>query len=605
MFALREEITLSEKDKIEIKAILLIDPDQIEDIAETVAAGIVERIDRGGLLKAQVSDEEIISPPKILIVGHKIIVPRLNGFAPIAEKVAQFARLEEASSDVAVYRVTRLSLWKGAQFGITPDEAIEVLKTHSPTPPIRSFRNYISRTMSVYGSLTIRGEKNYNVLHAIDEQTLNRILAYRDVKALIYRVLDGTRARITQGRRADIKRLLLEKGFPVKDYGLMEEFTPLKISWRPDAQSLWDHQKDAITRFIEAQNGVVILPPGAGKTRVAVGATVELQASTLFISNKGQVCEQVREEYLKQTTLQAHQISVIHGGSGTRYINKVTITTYQMLAASLRGKGSRLVNDIWKTKWGIIVFDEVQHVPANLWSQVAAKLQGIRKLGLTATLVREDKKEKEIFSLIGPPVIDINWLEMADEGRISSVTAFEVLISMSQNTRTLYNRAHNAFQKIIVATTNPKKLGIIKQLLEKHKGQPTLVIGYYVEHAIQLAEKLNAPYITGTTPQGQRKKIYQSFRDGEIPVLVLTSVGEEGIDLPNAEIGISVASLYGSRMGFSQKFGRILRVQEGKEATFYELVTEGTAEQDFSERRRQHLIGQGYDFDTIDMTGVS
>ena len=176
---------------------------------------------------------------------------------------------------------------------------------------------------------------------------------------------------------------------------------------------------------------------------------------------------------------------------------------------------------------------------------------------------------------------------------------------MSQNMRKLYNRAHGAFPKLVIATTNPKKLTAIKKLLEKHKGQPTLIIGYYVEHALELAAKLKVPYITGTTPQGQRKKIYQSYRDGEIPVLVLTSVGEEGIDLPNAEIGISVASLYGSRMGFSQKFGRILRMQEGKEAVFYELVTEGTAEQDWSERRRQHLIGQGYDFDLIDWTGVS
>jgi len=568
-------------------------------LAEKVAETLQERL-QGGFT----STHEGVFMPKLLLSGHKALVPRLNGFQPVAEKVAQFSKLEEASEDVATYRLNRLSLWKAAELGLSPDEVIEVLKVHGRTPPKRSLKNWISRTMSAYGALHIVREDNYNVLEAVDEDALTRVLAYREVRGAIFRQLTPTRARIVQGRRADLKRFLLEKGFPVKDYGLMDEFKPLEIEWKPEAPPLWEHQKEAVKRFISAWNGVIILPPGSGKTRIAVAATVELKAPTLILTNKAQICEQIRREYLENTTIKPQDIGVFHGGSKDRNVRPITIATYQMATRPGSSRQSRLVKDIWKTKWGLIVFDEIQHIPAAIWRRTAEDLQARRKLGLTATPVREDKKEREIFSLVGPPLMDVNWLEMADEGRIADVTAYEVLVGMSQSTRKAYNGARAEFDKILTATTNPEKTRIVKQLLEKHRNDPTLIIGYYVEQAVKLADTLGVEIVYGATPQKQREKLYQGFREGAINRLVLTSVGEEGIDLPNARVAISVASLYGSRMGFSQRFGRILRPKE-ETAVFYELVTEGTVEQDFSERRRAYLVSQGYDFDTMDFTGVS
>ena len=614
----RDDLELNAKVTLNVKAVAKVienavfhmDPESIEAIVEGVLEGLQEQMPRG---RVPTFTEEGVKIPKTFIVGREIIVPRLNGFAPIAEKVAQFAKLEKASADIAVYRINRVSLWKGAELGISPDEVIEILKTHSPSPPTKSLRDWISRTMSAYGALIIEGEKNYNVLVAVDVETMDRILAYKDVKSQVYKRLGDTRARIIEGRRAVIKRLLMERGYPVKDYGLMEEFDPLKIEWKPGKyEALWDHQKEAIARIVKARNGVVILPPGGGKTRVAVGATVELKAPTLVVTNKAQICEQIKKEYLENTTISSYDITVIHGQTPTRnrHVRNITITTYQMLSSSLRAKStsrsSRLIRDIWKTKWGLIVFDEVQHVPADVWRVVAEDLQGLRKLGLTATPVREDKKEREIFSLVGPPLIDINWLEMAEEGRIANVTAYEVLVSMSQNTRKEYNRTTTMFSKVLVATHHPEKTRIIKRLVERHRGSPTLVIGYYLDQAHKVAKALQAPLVYGETSHKDRELLYQAFRDGEVPVLVLTSVGEEGIDLPNARVAISMATLYGSRMGFSQRFGRILRVHEDKDkAIFYEVVTEGTIEQDYSERRREYLLAQGYDFDTLDLTNIS
>ena len=584
---------------------LKISPEFMDYLGDRIAEKVTKALPKCQVERPFISGENGETIPTILLSGHKVIVPRINSFQPVAEKIQQFSKLEEASEDVATYRLTRLSLWKAAELGLSPDEVIEVLKIHGRTPPKKSLKNWISRTMSAYGALHIVGEDNYNVLEAVDEEALTRVLAYREVRGAIYKQLTPTRARIVQGRRADLKRFLLEKGFPVKDYGLMDEFKPLDIDWKPEATPLWDHQEEAIKRFASAWNGVVVLPPGSGKTRIAVGATVELKAPTLFLTNKAQICEQIRREYLENTTIDPSDIGVFHGGSSDRNVRPITIATYQMATRPGSSRQSNLVKDIWKTKWGLIIFDEIQHIPATIWRRTAQDLQAKRKLGLTATPLREDKKEREIFSLVGPPLMDVNWLEMADKGKIADVTAYEVLVGMSQNTRKAYNGARAEYDKIITATTNPEKVKSVKQLLEKHKDEPTLVIGYYVDQAVKLASTLGVDIVYGATPQAQREKLYQAFREGEITRLVLTSVGEEGIDLPNARVAISVASLYGSRMGFSQRFGRILRNKEENTAVFYELVTEGTVEQDFSERRRSYLVGQGYDFDVIDLSGVN
>jgi len=225
------------------------------------------------------------SLPRLFIVGHKVVIPRLNGFREIAEGVQRFARLEEASEDVAIYQINRLSLWKAAEQGLTPDEVIEVLKFHSRTPPKPSLRNWIARVMSSYGVVRIVAGEGFNILETADETLMNRLLGFRDVRALIYRRLSPTQARIIQGKRADLKRVLLDKGYPVKDYGLMEEFKPINISLKPEFEPR-DYQLEALERFLKAGSGVVILPPGTGKTVIAVMATAKLRAPTLVLCTR-------------------------------------------------------------------------------------------------------------------------------------------------------------------------------------------------------------------------------------------------------------------------------------------------------------------------------
>jgi len=534
-------------------------------------------------------------PPKPIILGHKILLERRPGYEPVAEKIQSFSRLEEANEDVLVYLVNKLSLWKAAETGATPDEVVEFLKLHARTTPKSSLRNWIARIMSTYGAINIVAQDHFNILEAVDEETMNRLLNYRDVKSHLYRELSPTRWRITQGHRGELKQVLLDRGYPVKDQGIFEDFKPLRIEYEPGARESRDYQEEALRRFTGIGGGTVILPPGTGKTVIAVMATVDLKAPTLVLCTRAQICEQFRREYLGKTTARADEIAVIHGGSRIRRPRAITITTYQMASGS-----SRLAKAIWGRRWGLIVYDECQHIPSDLWRKTA-QIQAVRRLGLTATPVREDAQEKRIFSLIGPPIMDRGWLEMAEEGFIAEVEAYEVLVGLSKTLRQRYERGSD-WDRVLITANNPAKIENVRQLLEKHDADQVLIIGFYVEGAKALGEKLDVPVITGEVTPRRRDELYGAFRRGELKRLVMTSVGEEGIDLPNANVGINICGLYGSRMGFSQRFGRVLRPKEGQ-AFFYELVTAGTVEQDYSERRRAYLISRGYDFETIDMTG--
>ena len=564
-----------------------------DDLIQQLRGELLEQASQSDLQSSR-SPDPLVSA-NLYILGHDVVVPRLNGFKDIANRVQRFGKLDKASDDVAVYRLSRFSLWKAAQQGMTPDEVVDFLKKHSRSPPKASLRNWVARTMSLWGAVRIVGEEDYNVLEAADEATMTRIRSIKELNRHLYRQLSPTRWRIVNGRRAIVKRLLIDRGYPVKDLGLIEEFEPIKIDLKPELTP-WPVQAEALERFVEAQNGVVIAPPGTGKTVIAVMATVHFKAPTLVLTTRAQICEQFKREYLKWTTISSYSISVIHGGSRDSTVKPITIVTYQTASGSKK----RAAREIWKRSWGLIVFDEVQHCPATIWRKTTEEIQAVRKIGLTATPVREDKKERDIFSLIGPPIVDVGWLEMAEEGVIAEAEVYEVLVGMSPSTRARYHKASD-WEKVLITSMNPLKVKAVREILEKHVDDPALIIGFYVDGAEEMGKALGVPVITGDTTTTNRDSLYQAFRQGEIKRLVLTSVGEEGINLPNARVGINICGLYGSRMGFSQRFGRILRPKEGA-AYFYELATEGTVEQEYSERRREYLVSKGYDFDTIDMT---
>jgi len=528
-------------------------------------------------------------PTKLMIVGHDLVLPKVSGSSKLADFLSVFSKLDRASEDVMVFTVNRLSLWKAAE-RYTPDEIIDFLKKNAKSPPKDSLKNWISQVMSSYGLLKIVAENSYDILESTDDKVLDRILAIRDVKNHVFRRLSPTRARITKGHRGFIKQKLLELGFPVKDLGRYEEFEPIRIVFKSTFKPHPD-QEEALKQFLRYGAGTIIMPAGTGKTIIGIMATVKLKAPTLILATRAQICEQFKREFLDKTTVNSWDLSVIHGGTSNREVKAITITTYQSATGSIARK-------LWSYKWGLIIYDEAQHVPSKVWSKTA-RIQSVRRLGLTATPVREDSQEKMIFSLIGVPLVDKGWLEMAEEGRIAKARAYEILVNMPKSHWTKYQRG-SEYEKIVLASSNPAKLEAIQKLLAKHRDDKVLILGYYVNGAIEISKKLGIPLIYGKTPHSERDQLYNRFRKGELTKLVLTSVGEEGVDLPEARIAIEVCSLYGSRMKTGQRFGRILRPKE-EEAIFYELVSQGTVEQDFSERRREFLISKGYEFATLEM----
>ena len=535
-----------------------------------------------------------IGSQKLMLLGHDMVIEKTDQTKPLADFVQKFAKLERASQDVLVFRLNRLSLWKAAEKH-TADNIIDFLKENAKSHPSDSLKRWIFRTMSQWDSLSIKSEDTYDYLEAADEKLMDRILSMREVKSHIFRRLEPTKARITSGHRGYVKQVLVEKGYPIKDVGRYETFEPLSYDLKLDEvaedRRYEAFQKEAVAEFLKYGSGTIVLPGGSGKTVIAVMVAAELNAPTLVLATRSEICKQFYNTFLEKTTLNKWQVKLIDADVKDRNPAPVTICTYQI---------ARKLLALWKRQWGLVIYDESQHVPSPIWSKTT-RIQSTRRLGLTATPVREDKKEKLIFSLIGPPVFERSWLGMAEEGLIAKAKAYEVLVDLPERIQRRYNHSLDEREKYVLASVNPSKLSVIKKLLEKHQNDKVLILGYYVQGAIELGKKLNIHVLHGEVPQKQRHEMYNQFRSGEIDKLILTSVGEEGIDLPDANVLIETCGLYGSRMAIGQRFSRILRPKE-EGSIFYELVSQGTLEQDFSLKRREFLIGKGYEFEEFRFT---
>lgn len=539
--------------------------------------------------------ESVVSKPvgsqKIMVLGHDLILEKTDQTKPLVDFVQKFAKLERASKDVLVFRMNRLNLWKAAEKH-TADNIIDFLKDNAKSSPPDSLKRWIFRTMSQWDSLSIRSEDNYDYLMAADTKLMDRILSMREVKSHIFRRLEPTKARITSGHRGYVKQVLIEKGYPVKDVGRYETFESLSYDMKLEevAQDprYEAYQKEAVAEFLKYGSGTIILPGGSGKTVIAVMAAAELNAPTLVLATRSEICKQFYETFIEKTTINKWQVKLIDADTKNRTPAPITICTYQI--------ASRLPA-LWKKQWGLVVKDECQHIPSRVWRKTA-RIQSTRRLGLTATPVREDKKEKQIFSLIGPPVFERSWIGMAEEGLIAKAKAYEILVDMPPSLQRRYNHSFDEREKYVMASVNPSKLSVIRKLLEKHKDDKVLILGYYVQGALELGKKLDIPVAYGGVPPKQRHELYNKFRDDKIDKMILTSVGEEGVDLPSANVLIETCGLWGSRMSIGQRFSRILRPKE-EGAIFYELSSRGTSEQDFSNKRRQFLIGKGYEFEQL------
>ncbi len=415
--------------------------------------------------------------------------------------------------------------------------------------------------------------------------------------------------------RGPIKQALIRQGFPVRDLGGYVDGDPLPMAFRENTATgalfeLRDYQKRAAEAFhadggVNGGNGVIVLPCGAGKTVTAMAAMQKVGAKTLILTTNTVAVRQWRSELLDKTSLRPDEVGE-YTGLG-KQVAPVTISTYQMLTHR-RSKTADFENlEIFRREnWGLVIYDEVHLLPAPIF-RITAELQARRRLGLTATLVREDGKEDEVFCLIGPKRFEMPWKQLEADGFIATAQCVELRVPLDPSLDSEYANS-SPRNKMRVAAENVGKVDVVKELVQRHAGQRILVIGQYIDQLENLQRHLGAPLITGKTPNPKREQLYSQFRSGDQPILIVSKVGNFAIDLPDATVAIQVSGSFGSRQEEAQRLGRILRPKsDGASATFYSVVSENTREQEFAEKRQLFLAEQGYAYRILrsaDMAGI-
>jgi DNA excision repair protein ERCC-3 len=446
------------------------------------------------------------------------------------------------------------------------------------------------------------------VLRAADPPLAEEISRNKHVAPLLVARLSPTAFRVEPIARGRVKQALVKIGFPAEDLAGYREGEPLLIELRTLTASgasfaLRHYQKDAARVFhaggsARGGSGVIVLPCGAGKTIVGMACMAEVQSSTLVLTTGVTATRQWVAELLDKTTLQADQVGEYNGSS--KDVRPVTVATYNIMTWRARNDAEFPHLQLFDERnWGLIIYDEVHLLPAPVF-QVTAGLQARRRLGLTATLVREDGREDDVFALIGPKKVDVPWKVLEGEGWIATATCTEIRLALPEELRMPYAVA-DARQKFRMASENPAKLAAVREVLNRHPDEPTLIIGMYVEQIKQIAAELGVPVLTGTTAQRKRDAIYDDFKTGRIGVLAVSKIANFAVDLPDAAVAIQVSGTFGSRQEEAQRLGRILRPKSGSnQAHFYTIVSRDTVEQDFALKRQLFLCEQGYAYDIRD-----
>ncbi|CAI9387115.1 DNA repair helicase XPB [Microbacterium sp. T2.11-28] len=517
-------------------------------------------------------------------------------------ELAIFAELERAPEHIHTYRITRLGLWNARAAGHGADDMLATLERWSrfPVPPSVSID--IRETVGRYGRLVIeRGEDGELLLRSTDVAVLAEVSKNKRIQPLLIGHPEPHVFVIDAWARGHIKQELLKIGWPAEDHAGYTPGTPHEIDLHEDGWTLRPYQRKAVDIFSEGGSGVVVLPCGAGKTLVGAAAMAETKTTTLILVTNTVSARQWRDELLKRTSLTPDEIGEYSGQA--KEVKPVTIATYQILTAKRKGEYAHLAL-LDALDWGLIVYDEVHLLPAPVF-KLTADLQARRRLGLTATLVREDGREGDVFSLIGPKRFDAPWKEIEAQGFISPAICYEVRVDLPASDRLEYAAAADD-ERYRLAATAHAKIGVVRDLVEKHRGEQILVIGQYLDQIDVLAQALDAPQITGATPVDEREELYGGFREGRIPVLVVSKVANFSIDLPEASVAIQVSGSFGSRQEEAQRLGRLLRPKtSGHTASFYTLIARDTVDQDFAQNRQRFLAEQGYSYTILDAEGLS
>ncbi len=532
-------------------------------------------------------------------------------FAAARDALSSFAELEKSPDYLHTYRLTAVSVWNAAALGVRADEIERVLQEFACVPVPQSVIAQIRGWIERYGLLRIEREKGDGAerfeLVSADREALRDVLGHDSIRRLVEMDADG-RVWLSGLTRGSLKQALIRIGFPVEDRGGFIDGDPLDVRLREctvggRAFALRAYQELAARAFyaggtVDGGSGVVVLPCGAGKTVVGMAVMSLVGTKTLILTTNTVAVRQWREELLDKTHLSPDQVGEYTGDQ--KNVSPVTVTTYQMLTwRRSRTDDFEHFSLFSRENWGLVIYDEVHLLPAPIF-RVTADLQARRRLGLTATLVREDGKEDEVFCLIGPKRYDVPWKVLESKGFIATASCIEVRVPLDQSLRSIYASA-SARAKFRIASENPAKVPVVQRILAVHSEGRILVIGQYIEQLTLLQHVLRAPLITGKTPNHERERLYEAFRKGEERLLIVSKVGNFAIDLPDANIAIQISGTFGSRQEEAQRLGRILRPKsDDSVAVFYSVVTLGSRDQEFAEKRQLFLTEQGYTYEIMD-----
>ncbi len=513
--------------------------------------------------------------------------------------LAPFAELERAPEHVHTYRITPLALWNARAAGHDAEQLVDVLERYSRFPVPQALLIDVAETMARYGRVRLIQHPAHGlVLESEEPAILAELRRHKQVKEMLGAQIDDQTIAVFPSERGRLKQALLKVHWPAEDLaGYVDgEAHPIALSTAEEQWELRHYQQMAAESFWEGGSGVVVLPCGAGKTMVGAAAMAKAQATTLILVTNTVAGRQWRDELLRRTSLSEEEIGEYSGEK--KEIRPITIATYQVVTRKTRGEYRAL--ELFDSRdWGLIIYDEVHLLPAPVF-RMTSDLQSRRRLGLTATLVREDGREGDVFSLIGPKRYDAPWKELEMQGYIATAECVEVRTSMSESERMLYATAEPK-DRYRIAACAASKMRAIEALLQRHEGEPTLIIGAFIEQLEEIAQHLQVPVIEGKTSNKKREELFQRFRDGELRTLVVSKVANFSIDLPEAAVAIQVSGTFGSRQEEAQRLGRLLRPKtSGNEAHFYTIVSRDSLDAEYAAHRQRFLAEQGYAYRIMD-----
>lgn len=513
--------------------------------------------------------------------------------------LSPFAELEKAPEHVHTYRITPLALWNARAAGFDAEQVVDVLETYSKFPVPQSLLVDTAETMSRYGRLRLQNHPTQGlILETTERPVLEEISRHRTISEMLGARIDADTFSVPPSERGRLKQELLKVGWPVEDLaGYVDgESHPMALSTENVDWQLRDYQRYATESFWQGGSGVVVLPCGAGKTMVGAAAMAKAQATTLILVTSTIAGRQWRDELLRRTSLTPEEIGEYSGEK--KEIKPVTIATYQVVTRKTQGEYRAL--ELFDSRdWGLIIYDEVHLLPAPVF-RMAADLQSRRRLGLTATLIREDGREGDVFSLIGPKRFDAPWKELEAQGFIATAECIEVRADMPSAEKMEYATASSK-DRYRLAACSTVKFDVVDRILAKHSGKQTLLIGAYLDQLKALAQRTGAPLIDGRTSAAKREKLFAQFRAGEITTLVVSKVANFSIDLPDTAVVVQVSGTFGSRQEEAQRLGRLLRPKStGEVAYFYTVVTRDTVDATFALHRQRFLAEQGYGYRLVD-----